>query len=460
VHINRFGCIPKKHQPGKWRLITDLSYPEEQSVNDAISPALCSVKYITVDQVARHAVLLGKGSLIAKIDIQSAYRLIPVAPEERHYLGMFWRNQMYVDGMLPFGLRSAPKIFTAFADALEWCISTAGVEFIYHYLDDFVVLGRPDTEQCAQSLHTLKSVCNDLGVPLASEKQAGPSTKLEFLGIIIDTVRQELQLPEDKLARLRVLTDRLKSRDSCFKRELESFLGVLNHACSVIPAGRAFLRQVIGLVRDTKKPHHHIRFNHAFRSDLQWWRVFATHWNGKSLMRSACTAEVVLTSDASGSWGCGAWSHSDWFQLAWDATTQHFQIAVKELIPVLIATVVWGSNWKGFSVMVHCDNEAVVTVLNSRYSKDHHLMHMLRTLFFIEAQCQFKIAARHIPGNVNSLADYLSRNELELFYTKHQGANSHPSHIPPNLLQWLLDPHMDWTSELWTLQFNTFVTRE
>jgi len=58
VHINRFGVIPKKHQPGKWRLITDLSYPEGASVNDSINPSLCSLKYITVEQVARKAIRL------------------------------------------------------------------------------------------------------------------------------------------------------------------------------------------------------------------------------------------------------------------------------------------------------------------------------------------------------------------------------------------------------------------
>ena len=111
IHINRFGVIPKKHQPGKWRLITDLSFPEGKSVNDAIDPKLCSLKYITVDQVAKHAIALGEGSLIAKIDIKSAYRLIPVAPKDRLYLGMKWEGKVYIDGMLPFGLRSAPKNF-------------------------------------------------------------------------------------------------------------------------------------------------------------------------------------------------------------------------------------------------------------------------------------------------------------------------------------------------------------
>ena len=230
---------------------------------------------------------------------------------------------------------------------------------------------------------------------------------------------------------------------------------MLQHACTVIPAGRAFLRQIICLL---KQPHHHIRLNSAFRSDLEWWRVFALYWNGKGLISTVYEKEVLLTSDASGSWGCGAWSNSDWFQLPWDQVSQHFQIAIKELIPVLIATVIWGKKWKGCLVVANCDNEAVVVILNSRCSKDPHLMHMLRTLFFIEAHYQFKITAKHIPGTLNTWADHMSRHKLEHFYDYHHTASHYPSCIPKNLLQWLLDPQMDWTSSHWTQQFSTFVS--
>ena len=117
--------------------------------------------------------------------------------------------------------------------------------------------------------------------------------------------------------------------------------------------------------------------------------------------------------------------------------SQHFQIAIKELIPVLIATVIWGKKWKGCLVVANCDNEAVVVILNSRCSKDPHLMHMLRTLFFIESHYQFKITAKHIPNTLNTLADHLSRHKLEHFYDYHRTASHYPSCIPKNLLQWL-----------------------
>ena len=147
---------------------------------------------------------------------------------------MKWKDAIFVNGMLPFGLCSAPKIFNAVADALEWCITNEGVENIFHYLDDYIIVGPPKSEQCALDLCRLKQVCTDLGVPLAPEKQAGPSSTIEFLGIIIDTEKQELRLPRVKLHELLTTVCRLQHERSCRRKELESLVGVLQHACTVI----------------------------------------------------------------------------------------------------------------------------------------------------------------------------------------------------------------------------------
>ena len=71
------------------------------------------------------------------------------------------------------------------------------MQAVYHYLDDFVILGPPSSETCAEHLQILHKVCNDLGVLLAPEKQEGPDTIITFLGITIDTIKQELRLPEE-----------------------------------------------------------------------------------------------------------------------------------------------------------------------------------------------------------------------------------------------------------------------
>ena len=82
LHVNRMGVITKGHTPGKWRLITDLSYPTGRSVNDGIDASLCSLQYTTVEAVASRVLRLGKGALLAKLDIKSAYRLVPVHPSD------------------------------------------------------------------------------------------------------------------------------------------------------------------------------------------------------------------------------------------------------------------------------------------------------------------------------------------------------------------------------------------
>ena len=78
LHISRFGVIPKGHNTGRFRLITDLSCPPGSSVNDGIDPDSCSLVYTTVDEVAAQAAGVGRGALLAKVDIEAAYRLIPV----------------------------------------------------------------------------------------------------------------------------------------------------------------------------------------------------------------------------------------------------------------------------------------------------------------------------------------------------------------------------------------------
>ena len=232
VHVSRFGVIPKKHQPGEWRLIVDLSSPEGHSVNDFIHPSLCSLKYASVDDVAEFVLRSGRGSLLAKLDIKHAYRNIPIHPSDRHLLGMQLqlKGDVVVDTCLPFGLRSAPKIFNATADALEWMIAHYGsshVEFIVHYLDDFLVAGRPDSDSCKRSLDLALQFCQEVGFPVKDEKVVGPTTVIEFLGISIDTDVMELRLPPEKLHRLKQLVQAWLGKKSCTKRQLLSLIGYL-----------------------------------------------------------------------------------------------------------------------------------------------------------------------------------------------------------------------------------------
>ena len=457
VHCSPMGIIPKPHQPGKWRLIIDLSFPEGHSVNDGIPARLCSIEYASIDQAVQKIRNLGQGTLLAKLDLKSAYRMVPVHPEDQRLLGMFWENKVMVDTCLPFGLRSAPKIFSAVADGLTWAMHCKGIQHLLHYLDDFLFFGPPNHPKCSSDLTTAQSTCRELGFPIAEDKVEGPSTSIIFLGIEIDTIKFELRLPAHKLQRLQSLIDHWMRKKAASKRELQSIIGHLSHAATVVKPGRTFLRFLIEAAKIPRQPDHWVRLNSQCRSDIAWWSLFLEEWNGVSFMPSQHPS-FTSTSDASGSWGCGAVSSDNqWFQLPWPAANANKNIAIKEMIPIVISAAVWGHLWKGKQVLFLSDNESVVSVLNTRAAKDKQLVHLSCCLFFFAAMHQFTFVSKHIAGKKNGAADALSRNQLNTFFSLIPQALPEPSFVPQALVKLLWEHPTEWTSPLWRQLFKNSI---
>ena len=252
---------------------------------------------------------------MAKVDIESAYRLVSVHPHDRALQALQWQGQLYVDPMLPFGLRLAPKIFNAIADAFHWHLEQRGINHVLHYLDDVNIVASPEPRRCQEDLNTLLRAASVLGIPFASQKTEGPATSLVFLGIEVDTVAGELRLPRDKLQRFKDLLHQWGSRRVCARWELESLVGLLNHACKVVlvgllnhackvvlvgllnhackvvRSGRSFLRRMIDLLHGRSSVTHlgaraPIRLNRSFHADLAWWQHFVEEWNGTSFLRT------------------------------------------------------------------------------------------------------------------------------------------------------------------------------
>ena len=149
-----------------------------------------------------------KGTELAKMDIASAYRMVPVHPGDRPLLAVQWAGKIFFDKRLPFGLRSAPKSFTAVADALQWIFRKQGVTWVEHYLDDYSTMGPFGSGVCEQNLEVMLSYCQKLGVPVSAEKCAGPSSKLTFLGFELDTILMAVRLPEEKLQHIKLLVQK------------------------------------------------------------------------------------------------------------------------------------------------------------------------------------------------------------------------------------------------------------
>ena len=199
-------------------------------MNDGVDVELCSLAYASIDDAATTILRLGRFTKQAKLDIASAYRMVPVHPDDRLLLGMRWKGEVFVDSALPFGLRSAPKVFTAVADGLEWILRTRGGCESIHYLDDYQFMGCPGSAECAESLDLAESTCDTLGVPLALEKREGPTHRLVFLGIELESSKLELRLPGEKLTRLSRTVHEWQMKRSCTKKELLSLIGQLQHA--------------------------------------------------------------------------------------------------------------------------------------------------------------------------------------------------------------------------------------
>ena len=456
VRASPFGVIPKQSQPGKWRLINDLSSPAGASINDRIARDSCSIRYASVDTAASLVLGQGRGALMAKLDLRHAYRVVPVHPADRLLLGMRWHGRLYVDTALPFGLRSAPKIFSAVADALLWAMHCRGMRNAIHYLDDFFFVGPPGSLACAVALQVALAACDELGMPVAVEKLVGPTTRIVFLGIELDSMSMQIRLPDEKLCNLKTLIAKWSWKSSATKKEVQSLVGHFQHAATVVKPGRTFLRHLIDLAASVKAQHHRVHLRSRAMSDMHWWKMFLVRWNGCSVIPPSSPSESVV-SDASGSWGCGAcWGHR-WLQLQWPAEARwsRTSIAVKELVPVVLAVAMWGSQWASCRVLVRCDNTAVVAAVNVGSVRDPHLMQLLRCLHFFCAVYGVTVSASHIQGAKNGIADAISRNHMSMFHTLVPQAPAQPAILPSSLRRLLLDTPISWTSGRWRQLFHS-----
>ena len=260
----------------------------------------------------------------------------------------------------------------------------SGVSNSVHYLDDFLFWGPARSSACGEALTVATSLFARLGLPTAPSKTVGPVTCLTFLGIEIDSCSQQLRLPAAKLNRLRATLGQWSRKRSASKHELQVLLGLLGHAATVVRPGRTFTRQLIELSKRPRRPSHKVRLNVECRADLAWWESdFLVDWNGVSLFPGLPAGPIVV-SDASGSWGCGAYCEPSvsWFQLKWYPSWKSVNIAAKELVPIVISAAIWGSSWCGKSIHFFSDNQAVVTCLTKRSARDPCLAHLLMCLFF------------------------------------------------------------------------------
>lgn len=468
--ISPIGAVTKKGST-KVRVIHDLSYPrdgEGTSINDGIVDVYSPIS--NFGHAARAVRMLGPGCLLIKLDVEAAYKQVPVRKEDWHLLGFKFRGKFYYERVLPFGLRSSCRLWDMFACALHFfCERMLGVKaphFVVHYVDDFLfVVSAVDGGAAAQAmLEGALRLCIFLGVPMAPAKVEGPCTELVYLGFILDTVRMQARLPKQRIDDL--TAECLAWQSPTARRslsDLQSLAGHLMHACAVIRPGRIFTRHLFEQMR---------RMEHVFKDrqgrslsrgakllmprgvieDVSWWAEFLPHWNNASLLYELEWQEapdIHLHTDAShlgyGGFFQGQWFAGEWSPEALAAARRKKRLSMPylELLALVLAASSWGKFWRGKKITFLCDCKGVVDAITGQRSASAAQMHLLRQLTLIACRDGFDFRARHIPGVTNTIADALSRSGADQAFRMAVAAKGLPPPQPqPIPLVWpsLLPP--------------------
>ena len=194
--VSPLGAFARKRS-GKVRVIHDLSWPPQRSVNDGIDRDQCSLKYISVDNaVAACAENESEEPVMAKLDLAEAFKHIVVNPRDWHLLGSVWDpacinqpgpKEYYFSTVLEFGMRSSPVLFDHVAAALQYIMIRSGAsEHTLRYMDDYITISG-DIRSCQASLDIMIECCHKAGFEIQPSKVTAPDTCIEFLGVIIDT---------------------------------------------------------------------------------------------------------------------------------------------------------------------------------------------------------------------------------------------------------------------------------
>ena len=426
-HSSPIFTVAKKGIPGKLRVVHNLSYPRKklnQSVNSCIVEWPCILGQF--NQAVKIVCQLGKGCHMAKMDIKAAYRLIAVRPVDWPLLAFTWKDSIYFHTALPFGLKSSCHLWERYATAANWMLrQLLKIPTIMHYVDDWF-MAETTSSKCRETMNQVDHLFNDLGLTIASEKTAGPTTKLTFLGIQINSEDMSISIDQERVDSITTLLHTWQQRKTCSLKQLQSLIGVLSFASCVVAHGRTFVHHLRTLMQqhldtDQNTDESSINISTEAHEDIQWWLKFMNKWNGISLLWEQewlLDTDIIQPHTDACTEGYGALCGRQWFHGRWteeqqqwsvDGTTSRESMPFKELYALVAAATTWGHLWTRKRITFRTDCEPVVWALNKGTSRSRRMMQLIHVLHYHAAQHHYQYRAVHIPGVDNTIADELSR---------------------------------------------------
>ena len=403
--------VPKKESTSR-RIVMDLSFPPEQSVNSGIPTDTYlgepyKLRLPGVDALVALVQAFGSGSLLFKKDLRRAYRQLPIDPRDYHFMGYSWDNLIFFDTVFAFGLRTAAMACQRSTNCVTYLFSQQGFSCT-NYIDDFGGCDTPD--RAFEAFHQLQNLFLELGLESSPEKDSPPATTMIFLGILFNTVDMTLSIPSAKIQELLDRIQQLIHSRRIAYHDLQSLLGLMSFVTACVHPARIFMSSLLNGLRGVR-PNQYLPISLEIKADLQWWLKFLVRFNGVSIIPSPTFTPDVLFTDACLS-GVGGHFRNQCFHAQFpDAivSLHHYNINVKELLAIIVALRLWGSHMQGSRILLRSDNLDAVQAINNRRSRSPMVQQCLRVIWYICASYDMDLHAEHIPGYCNVAADLLSR---------------------------------------------------
>lgn len=372
------------------------------------------VQHFRMESLRSVVASLEQGEFLVSIDIKDAYLHIPIAESHQRFLRFAVGSAHFQFIALPFGLATAPRVFTKVLAPLMALLRARGIAVI-PYLDDLLIKA-PSQSDCLVSLQIALDALRRFGWVVNWQKSSlSPSRRMEFLGMVLDTQSARIFLPQDKIRSLQSAVSRLHGGSPLTIRFCMRVLGRMVSSFEAIPFAQFHTRllQRCILARwdgSTRSLDKRIILPPAVRRDLTWWLVPSTTLQGRSFLPLTWS---VVTTDASLS-GWGAVFGSLTVQGRWSSEESCLQINLLELRAIFLALSHWSSHLRGHPVRVQTDNTTAVAYLNHQGGtrSSAALREASRTLRWAELHVP-ALSAVHIPGVDNWAADFLSRETVD-----------------------------------------------
>ena len=269
--------------------------------------------------------LLRCNDWMCSVDLKDAYLSVPIAEQHRRFLRFVWDEITYEFTCLPFGLCSAPRVFTKLLRPVMAHLRFQGLRTVI-YLDDMLIMAE-DQERLAQQIQKSLTLLENLGFIINIPKSSlTPAHQITYLGLAIDSVAMKLCLTEEKLQQTILSCRELLTRTSVTVQHLSSVIGKLTATrLAVLPAPvytRQLQQQLIMALRATGSFKSCLTLDQASRDELHWWIHQLRRWNGRMIMTPP--PDMIILSDASlQGWGAvynGTQTGGHWSMLRRNAT--------------------------------------------------------------------------------------------------------------------------------------------